>query len=61
MITVILEFERSTPGAHRYSEINREGKPVSPVDAYIGTQYFRKKMFPDGPPSRVSVTVEGID
>ena len=53
------KFERGTPGALRYQEVDADGHPLGMDAATIGTLYLRRDKV-DGEPPAVKVTLELI-
>lgn len=59
-ITVTLKHDRSTKGAHRYQEIDKDGKDVTTADdaCIVGTLYVRKKRFGEEPLQKITMTIK---
>ena len=60
MLTVTMAYEKSTKGAHRFSEIDSKGNKVDFAFAVIGTLYVRKTAMELAPPL-LTVTIEGVN
>lgn len=59
MFNLIFAFERETPGAVRYQELDTKGKPVSIKEgAKIGTLYIRKTALSKKTPQKITVKIE---
>lgn len=56
-IVLVFNHEKSTPGTHRFKEVEPEdgGRPV------VGTIYVTKKAIGDKAPSRISVEIQSLD
>ncbi len=68
--TVVFNFDRETPGAVRYQEIDPQNdKPLRQNDpgCCVGIQYFRRSMFhaagiaPRAYPKRIAIHIEAYD
>ena len=57
-IIVSFAFDRSTAGAHRFNEVDKDGNEVKPGDAgaVVGTLYVRKSAMADAPKT-LTVTI----
>ena len=56
---VLFQFERSTKGAHRFQEVDKNGKVLTTNDdAVIGTLYLRKSKVGDKEPKSIKMTLE---
>lgn len=51
-------FERETPGAVRYYEVNNAGEKLQQKEATIGTVYLRKSSLNGTIPQQLEITIE---
>lgn len=58
-LKVKFAFEKSTAGAHRFQEVDKDGNTLTTNDgAMIGTLYLRKSGVGDTAPKGLEVTIK---
>ncbi len=57
LLQLVFEYEKSTKGAHRYREVDDDGKEIQIVDSVIGVLYVRKSALGETPIKRLHVEI----